>query len=831
MALMYPSSAPKINDSPVAEPLVYKLLREQLDDSFHIIHSVPWLSSLITDVLKDKSHIGEVDFLVLNKDLGVLAIEVKGGILRHDKDGYYYSRDSGLTISRIDPVSQLNRGVFVLQKWFLDNGIKMKIGKAFCFPESVVPINSLPPGYKDFNEYKAVSLVIDKKHSETFGQRIVDIMAFHRENMSIPKLSEYQLEKVIEMIAPTIDAAPCWISRINSDNYLWLKLTEEQNECVNEAFNCKRLIINGWPGSGKTVVAVQTARKLASLKRKVLTLTYNRLLADKLRAELIEHKGYCDVFTLHKLAWEIDEKLDSTSSNDINPHEVMSVGADLGVINSIKNGAARGFFDEYDCLIVDEGQVVWREAWELFISIFDTKKIVLMCDATQVFEYETPVPLDWLESRLMVKAFTLTNSLRVPKKVCDRLKLFTKPNYSVQNPREYENDTLSELVVPSPKHSLKQLVEQLISDGIPPSYITVLKPTFLGVPESLVPSGVNIENIGKFRGLESPIVIIYADHKMTNTDFFVAYSRATSKCISIFEAYHVKKGSYGAIGPELYRSDTENIDKEVNRSLTSHFFSELNFNLTPIHESLPVFWCHEWSRYVLIPGEGNQELDKSLLEVYLRSELTPEILTWSKDSRRTLSLISSEKYDLQRQFSSELFEFKACLSCEELTPHSIAKMSGDLCLLCSKNNTERDISFEENIHELGGVLTQQVKTTQDERAKLAASLYIVGAFKKLPVMLFSEDVISAINHVTKGINRLALAYSLCYLYLRHNKQENRVKIKDVTDATRKWNMQVCELNRQSWNAYVNDAFRVLEKFDLIESEKDGWRKMTNLFIN
>ncbi|MFH6955289.1 AAA family ATPase [Pseudoalteromonas sp. XMcav1-K] len=831
MAILYPSSAPRINESPVAEPLVYRLLKEQLDDSFHIIHSVPWLSSFITDVLKDKSYIGEVDFLVLNKDLGVLAIEVKGGILKHDKDGYYYSRDSGLTISRIDPVSQLNRGVFVLQKWFKDNGIKMRIGRAFCFPESVIPLKSIPPGYQDFNEYKAISLVLDKKHIHNFGQRIIDIMVFHKESMFIPELSEYQLEKIIEMIAPTVDAAPCWISRINSDNYLWLKLTDEQNECVNDAIASNKLIVNGWPGSGKTVVAVQAARKLSSLNKRVLTITYNRLLADKLRAELIEHKKSCDVFTLHKLAWEIDEKLNSTSSNGSYTYEVMSTGPDLGVTKSIEAGVKGGFFDQYDCLIVDEGQVIWKEVWQTLLSVFDTKKIIVMCDATQAFEYESPVSLEWLESILSIKAFTLTNSLRVPKKVCDRLKLFTKPSYTVQNPREYESDTLSELVVASPKHSLKQLIERLISDGIPPSYITVLKPTFLGVPESLVPAGVNIENIGKFRGLESPIIIIYADHKMTNTEFFVAYSRATSKCIAIFEAFHVKNGSYGVVGPDLYSNNTDSIDKEVSRSLTSQFFAELNFNNISIYDGLPVCWCHEWNSYVLIPEQGNREVTKSLFEIFLRSELTPEIFTWSKNSRRTLSLIPSEKYDLDRPFSDDLFELKPCLSCEVLTPHSIATLNGDSCLLCSKDVATRDTFFEENLKKLGCVLTQEIVTTKDERAKLDASLYIVGAFNKLQVIRFSEDVISAINHVTKGFNRLALAYALCYLYMRHNKRESRVKIKDVTDATRKWNTQISEWNRQSWNAYINDAFRVLEKFNLIESEKNGWRKMTNLFIN
>lgn len=63
MAKMYPAFGPKTNESTRAEPLVYNLLKEQLDDEFHVIHSIPWLSSVVDEFSDKCSGIGEIDFL------------------------------------------------------------------------------------------------------------------------------------------------------------------------------------------------------------------------------------------------------------------------------------------------------------------------------------------------------------------------------------------------------------------------------------------------------------------------------------------------------------------------------------------------------------------------------------------------------------------------------------------------------------------------------------------------------------------------------------------------------------------------------------------------
>ena len=99
--------------SPLAEPNIYRRLEAQLSDDFVVIHSVPWLSGAAQAIDGRAVPIGEIDFLILHPDLGILALEVKGGEIMYNRTHFVYL----LSGEKLDPLRQVQRGVFGLADW------------------------------------------------------------------------------------------------------------------------------------------------------------------------------------------------------------------------------------------------------------------------------------------------------------------------------------------------------------------------------------------------------------------------------------------------------------------------------------------------------------------------------------------------------------------------------------------------------------------------------------------------------------------------------------------------------------------------------------------
>ena len=79
------------------------------------------------------------------------------------------------------------------------------------------------------------------------------------------------------------------------------ELSIEQNEIVNLKPTIN-WVIQGAPGTGKTVMAIYRAAHVSSMARfgkKVLMLVYNRNLMEFMR-EAVEEYANCDVLTYHQ---------------------------------------------------------------------------------------------------------------------------------------------------------------------------------------------------------------------------------------------------------------------------------------------------------------------------------------------------------------------------------------------------------------------------------------------------------------------------------------------------------------------------------------------------
>ncbi|WP_286915088.1 MULTISPECIES: AAA family ATPase [unclassified Pseudomonas] len=804
MALMFPPHGPKSNDSQIAEPLVYRLLKDQLCDEFSVIHSIPWLSSFVHELQGNQSPIGEIDFLILHPVLGILALEVKGGIVGHNESGFYYSN------TPFDPVTQLNRGIFAIQKWLEKSGIKIQIGRAYCFPASEANICDLPPAVIDHTDHSVVKLVLDINDIGQISDRISGIMLHFKDLLNVKSLSPHTIESIIEKLVPSKHYEPCWHSRINQDNKTWLKLTDQQNECITRATHNTKTLISGWPGTGKTLVAVETARRLAAQGQKTIFLTFNKLLAKKIARELKAHPG-SKTLTLHALCTQAAAHNGDKAipSND---------WFDRHAWSSLKKACSNGFLDEYSTLIVDEGQVIREAFWEALTEIFGKRRIIVMCDAAQALPYEQPVSLEKLENILDTKAFLLTESLRMPKRVCERLKIFQEPSYAVHNPRHSDEDALIEIITSNQEQALKKLAAQLVTEGIPDTHIVVLTTPNAPLPLGLVPQGVTVESIGKFRGLESPIVIIMASSKITNAEFFCAYSRATSRCFVILDAYDLKNSSYESLGKSLQETQSDFIRSEASKSLTQATLAHLQIeSVTPPTQGTHIAWCESWKSYVL-PVQ-HCEGTRLLLESYFLDTESPNIFTWSPSSRNTVHLLPSAS-DGHR----ELHTLRTCKTCGILTPHNTNPRREERCHLCTLNEHSRDLAFEKQCLLVADVLANRQNYSTEHKKKLPHQIFAIGVLQLAKYQTDQENFISAFSQLSV-FGRTAMALTLRVLTTGRRSNVESFKINDVAKKTHSWNESISKLSFSSWQGHVNDAFNKLEKNGIVQKSASGSRTL------
>lgn len=823
MALMYPQFGPKSNDSLRAEPLVYKLLQENLDDNFHVVHSLPWLSSIVDEYKEGhKSPIGEIDFLIFHAQYGVLAMEVKGGNIKHNTSGFYYSNSK----HPVNPERQLRRGTFAIQHWLEKNGFRLKIGHSYFFPDSEANTNELPPGVVDLSYETPLKLIMDINDIANIEKRIIGIMEYYRRIFESKPISNTDISNIIAMIIPDKDYAPCWYARIKNDERVWLKLTEEQQECVQLATTKNKFLVNGWPGSGKTIAAIQTARNLSQLNLNVLFITFNKLICSKIEDELV---GYENVktYTFHALCSRAAKYIGINNSS----YEWLNNGA----YEALDIAANQGFFHDFDVLVVDEGQAIKSAGWETLSTAFLNKKLVVMFDAAQSFPYEDPSSQEQLESYLACKPYLLTQSLRIPKEVCERLKLFKTPEYSITNPRTKEKDSLLELISADPEKNLRQLIIKLTSDNIPSAWITVLKPATMSVPASLVPQEIRVESIGRYRGMESPIIIILAASDMSDTELFCAYSRATSRCIIVLDAYDVMNEKYASLGKQLYKEQQNLVDIEAKQSLTKTIIQNSSLSMDVIVDGpITIDWCSTWNGYLL--KECSSEAIRVLYKDYLLNSDTPLIYTWGRSDRKILKLIGQGKN------SSLNLKLMFCQNCGTLCPHTLSsielenyflikqdflgrKFDSNTCIPCLTSHLIKDNSFEEICVTFNKMLIEPKAYSINDRKNVDPYIYSIGILINSNLDHENRKVIKLFENIS-DYGRVALALTAFYIHKATIKgQLTTFKISDVAKKTQLLNNHLNDMTFQRWQGYVNGAITNLEKIGAVETVDKGIRKV------
>jgi hypothetical protein len=673
MAKMIPSYGPAETESR-SEPLIYDILRTGLSDDYTVIHSLPWLSSAAKEI--DEQFIaptGEIDFLIVHPELGLLAIEVKGGKYRIEGSAFVLMRGS----KRVDVLKQTRDNTHGLARWLAGkHSIHRRIGYALCFPDSQFPTHALPPGLVDPCGITYEAITWGLLDMPKLSKRVEEVMRYWKNALGYKDLGFAKANELIKSLCPDFDGTPSWAQRVIFDNHFWLRLTDEQSKVVNQIITSQRSIVTGWPGTGKTLIGIEAIRRLESGGAKVLLVTFNALLADFLSQQLGNIE--CDVFTWHKLCFQARAWLKLPAVDDDN---WLSDTCSRDLQGAIDNG----FLSRYDILMLDEAQALKPSWCKLLLDLFSQKQVVVFCDETQVFSFEKePTSLSALSGFLDgVKPSYLTIVMRMPRAVTDRLLEVKPSSFQLSSPRKSDDDTVRELVVDGLESCMRIVIDDLLDKGIQEEDIVILS-KFGDMPSEAQDfmgnhPKIKIEMVSRFRGMEAAVILVVWADEFSDAELFSAYSRATTLCLALFSAKKLTDEPRGAFLPKVI-ANVENrnvLQKFRDRTKTSNLLADHRMDRIENLHSLELYWSREWNCW-MVQRECNSSL--SLWIDFLVVNYPWPVLYWEKDSQHTLHLARRSVNGEQEIFFTRTW-LEYCAHCDQLTP---SKFLPRECYICDK---------------------------------------------------------------------------------------------------------------------------------------------------
>ncbi|MFJ5395101.1 AAA family ATPase [Pectobacterium parvum] len=663
MANMIPSFGPQVTES-YGEVVLYKLIEAQLSDDFTVIHSLPWLCSAVKEIDPSFAPTGEIDFLIIHKELGVLALEVKSGRYRIDGIEFVHL----VTGKKTSPIHQTRHNVHGLARWLGSNEeLRIKIGYGLVYPDSDFDNQIVSAALVDISMTPRQSIAIDKGQIPSLGQRVVEIMSYWKNTLNIRRMSDVKEKQLINTLCPQYDGTPKWGTRVFFDNKIWLPLTNEQNEVVVTACKHSRMLITGWPGTGKTLIGITITREMVSRGMRVLVLTFNSLLAEYLTKQLNFNHAECTVLTWHSLCAIARRQLGITNENRNEDWYK------TGCLDDIKTAFERGMSENYDVLVIDECQALRPEWCKYLVDWFSGKKIIAFCDETQLFPFESGIDLRQLCDLLEVESpFLLTIALRTPKVITERLLSVRPVSYQLHSLRENEPEALEEIVL-SEDWSLSELINKLILEGVKKDDIVALYRFNLPLSYEIVFSEYEIKSelISRYRGLESPVIIILDAGEMVDTELFCAYSRATTLAIAVYDPSSMGGKSAGMFQTQVLsiEGNREKLKEYYFTSLVSNIMrNQIGFSPLDI-ESINLSWHEIWNVWLV---ELN-DLDgyESLWLDYLASNFKYPVFFWGKNSQFTFYSCNLSGGLSVESGESAILELKKCDKCDAFVPYTL----------------------------------------------------------------------------------------------------------------------------------------------------------------
>jgi hypothetical protein len=298
---------------------------------------------------------GEADFVVIVPGKGVLCIEVKAcSYLRRHEGLWYYGSDPQPD-SR-GPFRQAAEAMHSIRARLV--GRRPDLSRILFWSAVIFPYVEFSAASDEWHPWQVIDARLFR--SRSIGKLVVGILdracTYVQGKIDLLVLGAEQCSIIANELRPAFEFFGSPLSRFQSLNEELKHYTAEQFEALDVMESNQRVAFVGPAGTGKTLLAIEAARRGAAWGRRILLICFNRLLGKWLAEQTACIQPQIEACTLHRylLTASSANTSDYTLSQSFWGDKLPSLAIEKLLMQS-------GEKELYDELIVDEAQDILRD--------------------------------------------------------------------------------------------------------------------------------------------------------------------------------------------------------------------------------------------------------------------------------------------------------------------------------------------------------------------------------------------------------------------------------------------------------------------------------------